>query len=65
MSIISLVFALLLEQYRPIRSSNSLYLAFARFANYLERIFHGGDSRHGIIAWVVAIIPITILMIAV
>lgn len=65
MSIISLVFALLLEQYRPIRSQNSLYLAFVRFANYLERVFHGGDSRHGMIAWIAAIFPVTLVIVAV
>lgn len=65
MSVISLIFALLLEQYRPISNHNPVYLAFIRFANYLERTFNGGQFRHGMIAWLVAILPLTMLCVAV
>lgn len=57
MSVFSLIFALLLEQFRPISSQNPVYLAFIRCANYIERTFNGEQFHHGIMGWCVMVLP--------
>lgn len=61
MSVFALICALFLEQYRPISNNNVLYLTFTRCANFIEHTFNGGQFRHGLIAWVVAVVPIVLL----
>lgn len=65
MSVFSLIVALLLEQFRPISRNNPLYLAFTRFANYVERQFNGGQYRHGIASWCTAVLPVVIASVVV
>ena len=48
----SLLFALLLEHWRPIGGQNRLILAFLSYADSLERYFNTGVRRHGIAAWI-------------
>ena len=57
MGLISLVAALLLEQWRPLAGQRHLYSQVARYANFLERQFNAGEPLHGLIAWIVAILP--------
>ncbi|SFN38133.1 adenosylcobinamide-phosphate synthase [Formivibrio citricus] len=61
MSILSLILALALEQFRPISSRNRFYLAFIRFANKLERGFNAGEYRNGVLAWCVAVLPLILV----
>ncbi len=65
MSFLSLVAALLLEQLRPLRHNNSIYLAFAQYADSLERQFNAGHDRHGAIAWLLAVLPVVAAVLAV
>ena len=65
MSFLSLVAALLLEQVRPLRHGNRIYLLFTRYANNLERQFNAGHYRHGIIAWLLAVVPVVAIVFAV
>ncbi|MFN7085851.1 MAG: CobD/CbiB family protein [Burkholderiales bacterium] len=65
MSFLSLVAALLLEQLRPLRHNNGIYLAFARYADNLERQFNAGHYRHGVIAWLLAVLPVVAAVLAV
>lgn len=60
MKFLALVLALLLEQAWPLRRGNRLYLAFERYADYLERQFNGLQASHGVIAWCVAVLPFAI-----
>jgi adenosylcobinamide-phosphate synthase len=53
----SLVAALLLEQVRPLRSGNTVHALFGRYAGSLERHFNGGQRHHGIVAWLLAVLP--------
>jgi len=46
-----------LEQLRPLRKDNGLRLSFDHYARFLEGQFDGGEYRHGIIAWVLAVVP--------
>src|SRR5438552_15081002 len=57
MSLLSLVAALLLEQWRPLADRRYLYALLARYATFLEGLFNAGETRQGAIAWVIAVLP--------
>ncbi|MEY3202619.1 MAG: hypothetical protein RIR70_2169 [Pseudomonadota bacterium] len=62
MSLLSLIAALLLEQVRPLPESIwSSGGIFSRYAAFIERHFNAGQARHGMIAWVVAVVPLVLL----
>ncbi len=65
MKFLALACALLLEQAWPLRRGNPLYAAFDRYADYLERQFNGLQANHGVIAWLVAVLPLALLTVAV
>jgi len=60
MTFISLVAALLLEQWRPLRTGNPLYVAFARYVNHIAKNFDSGQYRDGVISWLLAVVPVAI-----
>mgnify|MGYP001217583568 CR=1 FL=1 len=57
MSLAAIVAALLLEQWRPLGDRKLYFAALARWANWLERSFNAGAARHGMVAWLVAVVP--------
>jgi len=57
MKFLSLLAALLLEQAWPLREGNRLLLWFNRYALALEGSINGGQYRHGVIAWALAVAP--------
>ncbi|MBS1155787.1 MAG: threonine-phosphate decarboxylase [Proteobacteria bacterium] len=61
MSILTLILALTLEQFRPISSRNPVYLAFVRFANRLERNLNAGEYRNGVLVWFIAVLPLALI----
>ena len=61
MTFLSLVAALLLEQLQPLRTGNQLYVAFARYVNQLARNFNAGQYRDGVISWLLAVVPVTLV----
>lgn len=61
MTLFSLIFALLLEQWRPAGDRNRIILLFLAYADALERFFNTGVHRHGIAAWLAAVAPVLIL----
>lgn len=61
MTLSSLIFALLLEQWRPSGDRNRIVLLFLSYADALERYFNTGARRHGVAAWIVAVVPVLIL----
>jgi len=65
MSFLSLVAALLLEQLRPLRAGNRIYVAFARYVNRLARNFNAGQYRDGVISWLLAVVPVAVVTLAV
>ncbi len=65
MNFLSLVAALLLEQVRPLRHNNRIYLLFTRYANNLERQFNAGHYRHGVVAWLLAVLPAVVIVLVV
>ena len=56
-SILAIVAALLLEQWRPLAERKSFAGALAGWAGTLEQSFNGGERRHGTVAWCVAVLP--------
>ena len=61
MSLLSLIAALLLEQVRPLPESIWSGGIFSRYAEFIERNFNAGEARHGMIAWLVAVVPLVVL----
>ncbi|HZN26173.1 MAG TPA: CobD/CbiB family protein [Burkholderiales bacterium] len=57
MKFLSLLAALLLEQARPLRQGNAVHAAFIRYAETLERQLNAGQHYHGVIAWMLAVLP--------
>ncbi len=56
MSVIAIIAALLLEQWRPLGDRKSVVAALQGWSEWLERSFDAGESRHGRIAWLVAVL---------
>ncbi|MBI4194919.1 MAG: CobD/CbiB family protein [Betaproteobacteria bacterium] len=65
MKFLSIVAALLIEQLYPVRQDNPVYGWFARYAATLDRHFNGGQYRHGVIAWALAVAPPVLATVAV
>jgi adenosylcobinamide-phosphate synthase len=57
MSVLAIVAALLLEQWRALDHGKGLQPALAAGAAWLEQTFNGGERRHGTVAWLVAVVP--------
>ena len=60
MSVVAIIAALLLEQWRPLVERKAYHALLARYANWLENTFNAGESRHGRIAWMVAAAPLVL-----
>ena len=43
---------------RPLRAENPVYAAFERYSTMLERQLNAGQQHHGVVAWLLAIVPI-------
>ena len=61
MGLISLIAALVLEQWRPLAGQRYLFSQAARYAGAVERQFNAGETQHGRVAWLVAVIPPVLL----
>ncbi len=61
MTFLSVIGALLLEQWRPLRTGNRLYMAFARYVNRIGHKFNAGRYRDGVISWFLAVLPVALL----
>jgi len=55
MSLLSLIFALLLEQVRPLSSRKILLAWLNGYVDFFQRNFNAGESKQGQIAWLLAI----------
>src|SRR5258706_1890259 len=56
MAILAIIAALLLEQWRPLGDRKAVFAALAAWADWLERSFNSGEARHGMIAWLIAVL---------
>ena len=64
MSLVSLIIALLLEQWRPLADRSYLISRVLRFADFLQQHFNAGERTHGVIAWALGVLPAAALAIA-
>jgi len=51
MTFLSILFALLLEQLKPLRADNPVYREIKAFAVRMETWFNAGDAAHGRLGW--------------
>lgn len=65
MTFLTLILALLLEQWRPLRTGNALYAAFARYVNQLAQSLNAGQYRDGVISWTLAVLPAALIVVIV
>lgn len=61
MSFLALLAALLLDYFRPLPSHFRAFPLFSRYAHYLERQFNAGEHWHGLLAWLLAVVPLALL----
>jgi len=57
MTVLSIIAALLLEQWRPLAERKTLGAVLGGLAASLEQSFNGGERPHGVVAWFVVVVP--------
>jgi len=57
MNALAIIAALLAEQWRPLGEQRGWLALLADWADGLERSFNAGESRQGLTAWLVAVVP--------
>lgn len=57
MSVLALLAALLLEYFRPLPGYFLSYPWFSRYAYFVERMLNAGEHHHGILAWMLLVLP--------
>jgi adenosylcobinamide-phosphate synthase len=62
MTLFSIILTLFLEQVRPLDERRFVLGPLARYALLFERQFNDGQRRHGMIAWLVAVLLPVVLM---
>jgi cobalamin biosynthesis protein CobD/CbiB len=65
MSVLAIIAALVIEQWRPLGERKSLQGTLAAWATWLEQSFNGGERKHGVTAWLVAVLPPALLALAI
>lgn len=58
MSLFALIAALLLEQLQPLSSRKYLYGWLSAYVQFFQHHFNAGQRKHGMIAWLVAVLPL-------
>src|SRR5204862_6931383 len=57
MSVVAIIAALVIEQWRPLGHRPEVRGTLGAWARWLEQSFNGGERHHGVIAWLVAVLP--------
>jgi cobalamin biosynthesis protein CobD/CbiB len=60
-SALAIIAALVIEQWRPLGERKAVHGSLAAWASWLEQSFNGGERRHGVVAWLVAVVPPVLL----
>ena len=61
MAFLSLVITLLLEQLRPLPPANPVYSAVRQVSAWAERNLNAGRRRHGVYAWLLVVVGLTLV----
>jgi len=64
MSVVAIIAALVIEQWRPLGQRFAVQGTLGAWAGWLEQSFNGGERHHGVIAWLVAVLPPVALAVA-
>src|SRR5437660_7982538 len=64
MSVLAIIAALVIEQWRPLGHRPAVQGTLGAWAGWLEQSFNGGERHHGVIAWLVAVVPPAVLALA-
>jgi len=64
MSVLAIIAALVIEQWRPLGQRPAVQGTLGAWAGWLEQSFNGGERRHGVVAWLVAVLPLVALSLA-
>ena len=65
MSVLAILSALVIEQWRPLGERKGVQAALAGWAGWLEHSFNGGERHHGLVAWLVATLPAALIVAAI
>lgn len=60
MTFLSILFALLFEQLKPLRADNPMYAAIKQLAARMEASFNAGQESHGRLAWIVTMLALLV-----
>ena len=60
MSLLTLIITLLLEQWRPLSTRKYLSGWLSGYAQFFQRQFNANQQGHGIVAWLLAVLPLLI-----
>jgi adenosylcobinamide-phosphate synthase len=60
-SAFAIIAALVIEQWRPLGERKELLGMLAAWVTWLEQSFNGGQRRHGLVAWLVGVLPWVVL----
>ena len=60
MTLVSLLLALVLEQFKPFKAAAYLYPPLERLGRFFEERFNDGQAKHGVIAWCLMVLPPTV-----
>jgi cobalamin biosynthesis protein CobD/CbiB len=64
MSVLAIIAALVIEQWRPLGQRPAVQGTLGAWAGWLEQSFNGGERHHGVVAWLVAVLPLVALSLA-
>lgn len=64
MSVLAIIAALVIEQWQPLGERKGVQQALAAWGAWLEQSFNGGERRHGLVAWLVGVLPAVLVGLA-
>ncbi len=65
MSLFALIATLFLEQFHPLSSRKYLFGWLSHYIHFFQHHFNAGERKHGRIAWLLAVLPITLLVVGI
>ncbi|MDB5774415.1 MAG: cobalamin biosynthesis protein CobD [Herbaspirillum sp.] len=60
MTFLSILFALLIEQIKPLRADNPIYTLIRSFSTRVETRFNAGHAHHGQLGWAFIVLSLTV-----
>ncbi|HUW37307.1 MAG TPA: CobD/CbiB family protein [Rhodocyclaceae bacterium] len=64
MALFSIAVALILEQLKPLAQDRFVLAPLTAYGQFIEERFYGGEERHGMVAWMIAVLPGVLALLA-